>query len=194
MGKYVVETLESLEYQYKTCLLAYQDGIVDQKTALDTLKRYCRALRQNDILCYDDYKIIYDNRMLKDFNFYVKKHRNFWSHIVEYMRKRKYDKYCFNILTIKEIFIPNRHILNKCYLCEYAFKYATDTELTCDKCPYKVRELSCLDGLYDNLCKFWDMATLVDKEVDLESREKAIKIAEQIRDLPCKNYWWRKNK
>nr|DAV52899.1 MAG TPA: hypothetical protein [Caudoviricetes sp.] len=57
MGKYVVENLESLEYQYKTCLLAYQDGIVDQKTAIDALKRYCRESRKQNIPNFDDYKI-----------------------------------------------------------------------------------------------------------------------------------------
>ena len=192
MGKYVVENLEALEYQYKICLLAYQDGIVDQKTAFDALKRYCRALRRNDITCYDDYKIIYDNNMLKEFKFYVKKHRKLWSNIVKYMCKTKYDKYCFYISDIKKIVLGEQKAVKNCFLCSYALKYVGNPwELICKKCPFKLNGNSCLDGLYDDLCLSWNS---IGKEVDLESREKAIKISEQIRDIPCENYWWRKNK
>ena len=192
MGKYVAENLEALEYQYKICLLAYQDGIVDQKTAFDALKRYCRALRKNDITCYDDYKIIYDNKMLKEFKFYVKKHRKLWSNVVKYMCKTKYDKYCLYIPDIKKIVLGEQKSYQNCFLCSYALKQVGNPrELICKKCPFKLNGNSCLDGLYDDLCLSWNS---IDEEVDLKSREKAIKIAEQIRDIPCENYWWRKNK
>ena len=192
MGKYVVENLEALEYQYKTCLLAYQDGIVDQKTAFDALKRYCRALRRNDITCYDDYKIIYDNKMLKEFKFYVKKHRKLWSNVVKYMCKTKYDKYCCYIPDIKKIVLGEQKSFQNCFLCSYALKQVGNPrELICKKCPFKLNGNSCLDGLYDDLCLSWNS---IYEEVDLKRREKAIKIAEQIRDIPCENYWWRKNK
>lgn len=62
MGKFIQEDLDSLYYQYRTSLLAYNSGLCTKNIPIDALKRYCRACRKNGVWNYDDYKLKLMNR------------------------------------------------------------------------------------------------------------------------------------
>lgn len=126
----------------------------------------------------------------------IKNHRLMWDKVISIMENAHITK--LNITSIKHLVIKSYpefiHLHNDCFLCDYAFNKFIECISEpyinlyglCKYCPAKIHNTDicdCLDRSYRNLKETW---SLFFNTRLLIYKNKAIEIAQQIRDIPMK--------